>query len=151
MPIYGTPGDDIIRDIWSGENGLETIHGLPGNDLILGLLGPDLIYAGPGNDTIRGGQGRDTISGGPGDDDLQGGSQIDTLLIRADLGTFRIDLSQNGRQETGQGRDLIAGFEAVRAVGAVDFWLRGSDGVMETLQGGSGNDTLISGGDLDFL
>ncbi|WP_170293931.1 calcium-binding protein [Paracoccus limosus] len=151
MPLNGTAGDDVIRDIWGDEGHRETINGFAGNDLIYGLSGLDLIYGGPGNDTIYGGEGRDTISGGPGDDDLYGGSQVDTLLIRADQGTYRIDLSSTQRQDTGQGRDVIIGFEVVKAVGTANFWIRGSRGISETLQGGSGNDTLISGGDLDFL
>ncbi|MBD9525827.1 calcium-binding protein [Paracoccus sp. PAR01] len=151
MPINGTPGDDIIRENWGDESSRDTINGFAGSDLIYGLLGHDAVYGGPGNDTIYGGEGRDTISGGTGDDDLYGGSQTDTLLIRADLGTFRIDLSNTERQDTGQGRDLIVDFEAIKAVGGANFWLRGSAHVMETLQGGSGNDTLISGGDLDIL
>lgn len=151
MPINGTARNDVIRDRRGGENSRETINGFAGDDLIYGLAGHDLIYGGPGNDTIYGGQGRDTVFGGAGNDDLYGGSQIDTLLIRADLGTYRADLSNTQRQDTGQGRDLIIGFEAIKAVGTASFWLRGSALVTENLQGGSGNDTLISGGDLDFL
>ncbi len=151
MPINGTNGDDVIRDTRSSVNQFEVIKGFAGNDFIHGLLGPDLIYGGPGNDTIYGGQGRDTIAGEAGDDDLDGGSEIDTLLFRANEGSYRIDLSNTQRQNTGQGRDLIVGFEMVQSVGAANFWIRGSAHVTETLQGGNGNDTLISGGDLDFL
>lgn len=105
------------------------------------------IDGGAGNDTIYAGGGRDTVVGGTGDDDLFGGSEADVLVYRAYSGTVRVDLSSTQRQDTGQGKDLIGGFEGFKGVGTANFWVRVDADGTETVSGDRGNDTLISGGD----
>ncbi|UWQ76417.1 Hint domain-containing protein [Leisingera sp. M658] len=70
-------------------NGMDTIDGGSGNDLIFGQDDDDDISGGSGHDTIdagidddivRGGAGNDLITGGQGADTLSGGAGRDTFL-----------------------------------------------------------------------
>ncbi|UWQ61144.1 Hint domain-containing protein [Leisingera caerulea] len=70
-------------------NGMDTIRGGGGNDLIYGQDDDDYITGGSGDDTIdagidddvvRGGAGNDLITGGHGADTLSGGGGRDTFL-----------------------------------------------------------------------
>jgi hypothetical protein len=46
----------------------DTIHGGPGDDMLLGWSGADKLLGGPGNDVLFGEYGPDTLWGGPGAD-----------------------------------------------------------------------------------
>lgn len=83
--VYGGYGNDTI---FGGSNGIDTLYGDQGDDvitasnsgsLIYGGLGADLITGGTGRDTLYGDVGLDTIYGGGGNDILYGGDNSDTL------------------------------------------------------------------------
>ncbi len=140
--IYGGLGPSVpdganIPDDGSGPfgpdpdptNGMDTIDGGEGNDLIFGEDDDDVITAGEGNDTVDGGidddsirgqdgddvliggQGDDTVLGGNGNDIIEGGEGVDDLQGRADRDEFIIndredaygDTVDGGTGDTGEG------------------------------------------------
>jgi len=69
-----------------GNDSANTLHGGPGNDIIVANGGNDTIFAwagddvmcgGNGDDVLYGGNGKDHLVGGAGDDLLDGGSSVD--------------------------------------------------------------------------
>ena len=107
--LEGLAGNDIIR----GGGGLDTLAGGAGNDVIYGDAGNDIITGGTGNDVIRGGAGNDNIDGGAGND-----------IIFTDAGKETID--------AGADDDTIR-FAASVKPGAAAF-------VVDVIDGGTGND-----------
>ena len=125
----GGEGDDTLR----GEAGNDTISGNGGDDILIGDAGRDTLNGGRGDDLLVGGRDNDVLSGGSGDDILNGG-----------LGLDRLD---------GGAGDDIASYSGSRVgiVGNLTTRLvRGGEGngerlvAIEGLQGGLGNDVLIS-------
>ncbi len=103
----GNPiGPDAVTD-----NGMDTIDGGAGDDLIFGEDDDDLIYGGAGNDTIDGGIDEDEIYGGddrdliiggnPGDyvDGGSGGDDYDTLDLTG-AGPLTIEYDANPENGT---------------------------------------------------
>jgi Ca2+-binding RTX toxin-like protein len=164
--------------ITDGNQG-HTIHGTPGDDVIVARRGKDRVFAGRGddlvcgggnNDRIQGGRGADMISGGPGNDvpfrsnrrpDFRGGlfgKRGDDVI----LGRDGIDRLEGGRgdDELGGGREgdndvavtSIAGTDGGPAPRRSP---RGGGGFHASwggkLIGGGGDDRLRGGGDVDLL
>ena len=105
-------------------DGINTLDGGAGNDIIIGGEQADLIYGGKGNDYIYGGDGRNAIYGGAGNDIIVGGYDNDRLFGDA-------------------GNDIIYGLEDYDVIDGGDgndhLWGgKGSDAI-ET---GKGNDTV---------
>jgi Ca2+-binding RTX toxin-like protein len=173
MPIYGTPGDDIISPPRNTSN--TTIDAGDGNDLINPIAGfseRNFYIGGNGNDTIWG-SSSSTIQGGNGDDLFEGVSsdrvmdggdgfdKISTLSFRSDVNAA-IDIGNPNSIRGFAGID-IANIEAIRtfygntgndyilASDNIDHYIGGSDG-NDTISGGGGNDTINgnSGNDLLF-
>ncbi|MQQ07286.1 type I secretion protein [Epibacterium sp. SM1979] len=91
-------------------NGMDTIDGGAGNDLIFGQDDDDSIDGGTGNDTIDAGIDDDTVVGGEGDDSILGGQGADDLS--GGLGEDTIDLGTDGQADTATGglnSDLFTG------------------------------------------
>ena len=136
--VHGGEGDDVIF----GADDADFLYGDEGNDLIFGEIDNDYIEGGDGEDSLSGGQGDDTISGGDDTDIIFGGSGDDS--IDGDAGN---DLVLGG-----DGDDTISGGEGIDI-------LDGEDGD-DTIDGGAnsdliagelGDDRLIGGGDADAL
>jgi Ca2+-binding RTX toxin-like protein len=104
--------------------GNDTINGGDGNDAIFGQGGADTIYGGTGNDFIDGGTGDDIINGGDGNDTIFATDGTDT--VHGDNDNDVIHSSGYGSYYGDAGDDLIIA----------------ADGVPETLDGGTGTDTL---------
>ncbi len=149
-------GYDLIHDV-------EAIDGGRFGDLLIGNSDNNLIHGSDGNDTLIGGAGSDTLIGGAGDDSMDGGSGLDTVSYATAAGGVTVDLAAG--TATGQGTDIVSGFETVIGSafddvligddfanmlvgGAGDDMLRGGGG-SDTLLGGSGNDTLDGGAGFD--
>ncbi len=80
----GNPiGPDAVTD-----NGMDTIYGGAGNDVIFGEDDDDMIYGGSGDDTIDAGIDDDYVEGGTGNDVITGGQGADTLLGGDDEDVF---------------------------------------------------------------
>jgi len=142
--------------------------GLSGNDTITGGAGNDNLNGGDGDDTISGGGGADTLIGGAGNDVLNGGLILDrlgytdanTANYSASPGGVTIDLSGiSGDGSTGSGT-AFDGFGGTDTLTNINF-LIGSAGndvmqgssalVLESFEGGSGNDTIVGGFITDSL
>ena len=105
-------------------NGINTIDGGAGSDIIIGGEQADLIYGGKGNDYIYGGDGRNAIYGGVGNDVIVGGYDNDRLFGDAGNDTI-FGLDDDDVINGGAGNDHLWGG-------------RGSD-MIET---GKGNDIV---------
>ena len=176
--IYGGSGDDTIEDR-QGENfillgdgndnatrrwsmGNDTIVAGSGNDTVNSWFGNDSIDDGPGDDSILGADGNDTIFGGSGDDTLDGGTDwkgtgFDWLIYEGATSGVTVDLGR-GTSTSTDGRDSLAGFEAVRGGRGIDVLLGSTaDNVLigdfgnDLLDGSAGADSLEGGGDADTL
>jgi Ca2+-binding RTX toxin-like protein len=152
--LMGGNGDDSL----SGEAGNDTLQGDAGNDTISGGNNNDAIFGGDGNDSLSGDAGIDTIDGGSGDDTIRGGEGNDSLI--GGSGSDLLFESNNSNftltntQLTGRGIDSFTEFERARLTGGNGNNNLNAAAVTElqvTLEGGSGNDTLIGGAKDDYL
>ncbi|MGZ8407599.1 MAG: calcium-binding protein, partial [Caulobacteraceae bacterium] len=103
--LLGGAGDDrLFGEDGSGGTGEgDTIRGGDGNDSIIGDGGDDSIVGDAGDDAIEGGLGDDTLDGGKGSD------EVSYVLA---TGPVNIGLLWQGFvQDSGQGQDLLRGFE----------------------------------------
>jgi Ca2+-binding RTX toxin-like protein len=106
-----------------------------GNDSVNGGRGDDLIWTFNGNDTIHGSDGNDQIHGGNGNDVLYG-----------DAGSDRLNCdSGNDKAWGGDGNDSLygsGGADSLKGEGGNDFFSESADGSVDTLDGGSGTDSV---------
>ncbi|WP_172329791.1 PA14 domain-containing protein [Mangrovicoccus sp. HB161399] len=126
-----------------GGGGNDTLTGNSQANALAGSTGNDQIAGGAGDDTLNGGAGTDELTGGEGDDLILGGDGDDTVFgldagdeIDGGFGSDLLDL-------TGEARDILIdmtggtpGANVIVNVEEVEF-------------GGSGNDTVIAGDELD--
>jgi Ca2+-binding RTX toxin-like protein len=121
----------------------ENIIGGVGNDRLIGNASDNEISGGDGDDYIDGGQGNDTLSGDDG---------IDTLSYASATGGVTVDMTNVSFQNTvGAGNDFInvATFEILLGSAKNDH-LSGYNGFTR-IDGGDGNDTIMSYGTLELL
>ena len=170
ITVWAGDGDDSII----GGAGNDTIYGFGDNDTIAAGAGDDSVYGGLGNDTVAGGAGNDTIYGDDGDDSLTGGLGNDVL----DGGIGADTINGEEGDDTilgGDGNDSLIGFSGSDSVdgGAGDDYIntRTAPGTglpdvgypgsfpadadpnndRDTVDGGSGNDTILTGDDDDLI
>ena len=147
--ISGQTEDDIIEggtgdDTLSGGPGDDEVYGEEGNDIVRGDEGSDRLFGDKGDvtgggktiktqspsvggdDQIFGGPGIDFILGGPGHDTLQGEGEDDVIL--GDNGTILRNSPANNL-----------------------FTSDATQGGMDTLSGGEGNDILLGGSSSDTI
>jgi len=132
--LYGGSGNDVLyatdstqlgdvgltNTLWGG-SGIDTLLGAQGNDTLVGEADTDYLWGGSGNDFLYGGDGSDILNGQDDNDYLIGNAGLDTLL-------------------GGNGNDVLY---------ATDPTQIGDVGILNTLYGGIGNDSLFGaqGGD----
>ena len=158
--LFGNAGDDRLLSF----KGPDKLAGGPGEDFLDGQQGSDLIEGGPGDDPkleggdgsddIAGGTGIDHADGGPGNGDivrgdngtdvLSGGPGTDDIVSYASASRGGIEVNLAAGTAKGDGHDKLSGFEDVVGSPQPDTIL--GDGSPNRLDGGVGNDTLISGG-----
>ncbi|CAH0134498.1 calcium-binding protein [Roseomonas sp. CECT 9278] len=95
--IIALGGDDTV---WGGAGG-DRIQGREGADSLLGEAGSDFIYGGSGDDVIDGDVARDNLQGQDGNDTIRGGTDTITDLLYGQAGNDWLD--------AGPGNDLIYG------------------------------------------
>jgi uncharacterized delta-60 repeat protein len=134
--IFGGEGNDTL----SGGSGNDLIYGNDGNDVLYGNAGNDTLYGGNGDDSLNGGTGNDIMYGEAGNDTLNGGLGNDSFY--GGTGSNTADFSD--RTDNLQ---LHIGFGKLGAKGENDYIAND----IETLIGGSGNDTLNAGSGYDEL
>jgi hemolysin type calcium-binding protein/uncharacterized protein DUF11 len=128
--VRGTRDDDVLRgtafgDRLVGNDGGDLLKGGGGDDCLEGGAGNDVLDGDDGNDRLAGSAGRDRLSGGIGNDKLTGGRGNDRLSGGPGNDTLA----------PGDGHDSIAG-------GAGNDTINSVDGVRETVDCGTGRDTV---------
>ncbi len=168
--LQGGAGDDAL----DGGIGADTLQGGSGNDQLQGSWGNDELDGGTGHDTLNGGEGSDLLHGSGDGDTLIGGdwapagvadsadysqaSGTVTVLLSQSLQTNDSELHADGTRGwahlTGSARvagqstsDVLININRVLG-SAFDDVLSDSaqNAYDETLEGGAGNDLLISHG-----
>ena len=167
--LFGGSGNDTL----TGGAGNDQLFGEAGNDNLLGRGGFDLLFGGNENDTITGGDADDQVFGqggedrmvwNPGDDtDLnEGGDALDTVEVNGGNGAEQFTTTANGTRvrfdrlapapfsiDIGTSEKLV-----VNANGGDDsFSATGNLATLIgiTVDGGTGNDTLLGGNGVDVL
>ena len=167
--LFGGAGDDVL----TGGSGADQIFGQAGNDVLLGKGGNDFLFGGADNDTLTGGDADDQVFGeagndrmvwNPGDDtDLnEGGDGTDTVEVNGGNGAEQFTVTANGTRvrfdrlspapfslDIGTSENLVlnanGGDDSFSASGNLATLIQ------LTVDGGTGNDTLLGGNGNDFL
>ena len=168
--VYGEDGDDLLYggsgdDYISGGNGDDTLYGGDGNDTLDAGQDGDMLFGEAGNDLLKGGPREDYMDGGSGADTLEGGNAADTML--GGSGNDRL-YGNDGDDEIfgGNGSDYADGglgndYVNTANGGALPLPDLGYPGLFpadanplndrDTVFGGAGNDTIITGDDADWI
>ncbi|NKC31774.1 right-handed parallel beta-helix repeat-containing protein, partial [Falsiroseomonas selenitidurans] len=161
---YAGSGVGVVVDLGTGDTSggdadgdiLTDIEGVIGSDASDSIYGSDLendLAGGDGDDYLDGGGGSDVLAGGKGNDTLIGGGDVsnDIADFRAAEGPVSVRLTEEADPDnydaggaTGEGTDLLDGFEGAFGSAYGDTLRGGSHG--DLLVGGDGDD-LVSGGD----
>ncbi|WP_085808364.1 calcium-binding protein [Sphingomonas sp. TZW2008] len=178
--LFGNGGDDLLIGDLNGDTsdraaGNDQLFGGDGNDVLIGGRGDDLLVGGNGNDTLVGGYAEGYFSEDPasgpaivygsavpaGNDSYNGGAGIDTAILqyRGD-GAITLDMSVTNRAATIR-RDGVDAGSIVNVEALVFLGGDGNDRVtaarvsapflIDTLDGGAGDDVLDGGGGIDLL
>jgi Ca2+-binding RTX toxin-like protein len=167
--LFGGAGNDVL----TGGSGNDELFGQAGNDTLLGKGGTDLLFGGSENDTISGGDaddqafgqgGNDRMIWNPGDDtDLnEGGADTDTVEVNGGNGAEQFTTTANGTRvrfdrvtpapfsiDIGTSESLVlnanGGDDQFSATGNLAALIK------ITVDGGTGNDTLLGSNGVDFL
>ena len=167
--LFGGTGNDVL----TGGSGGDQLFGQAGNDTLLGRGGFDFLFGGGENDGLTGGDADDQVFGeagndrmvwNPGDDtDLnEGGAASDTVEVNGGNGAEQFTAAANGARvrfdrvnpapfaiDIGTSEDLV-----LNANGGDDSFSTTGDlaALVElTVDGGSGNDTLLGGNGVDLF
>lgn len=167
--MFGGTGNDTL----TGGSGRDQLFGQSGNDVLLGRGNSDRLLGGSDNDVLTGGDaddlafgesGNDRFVWNPGDDtDLnEGGAGTDTVEVNGGGGAESFTTTANGTRvrfdrldpapfalDIGSSENLI-----VNAGGGDDsFAATGNLAalIQITVDGGSGNDTLLGSNGVDLL
>ncbi len=169
VTMIGGAGNDVL----TGGSGNDLLIGQAGNDTILGKGGQDQLFGGADNDTLSGGDADDRAFGEAGDDRMiwnpgddtdlnEGGDGIDTTEVNGGNGAEQFTAVPNGTRvrfdrvnpapfsvDMGTTEKLT-----LNANGGDDSFT-GSNGlaalVQVTVDGGTGNDTILGGDGADIL
>ncbi|MFO1501734.1 MAG: Calx-beta domain-containing protein [Verrucomicrobiota bacterium] len=151
--MEGDAGDDVLTGGPAGD----TLRGGDGADRIAGGAGDDTLEGGEGNDDLAGDEGNDTLRGEGANDELDGGVGLDTLDGGTDDDTLLGGL-ENDQLIGGDGNDFLDGGDGddvlVGDLGTIVNALKvtGISGAgNDTLTGGPGADILFGGGGDDSL
>jgi len=161
------------NDTASGGSGNDSLFGQSENDMLLGRGSFDLLFGGDGNDTLTGGDGDDQVFGESGDDRMiwnpgddtdlfEGGDGADTAEVNGGNGAEVFTVTANGTRvrfdridpapfsiDIGTTEKLVlnanGGDDFVSATGNLSAL------IALTVDGGTGNDTLLGGNGQDTL
>ncbi len=139
--IIGTSQNDIII----GDANANTLTGGAGDDTIKGNGGADFLYGGTGNDTIFGGLDGDYIDGG--------GSTEKNVVDYSEFAagaSINLNVGQAYLNSTPLIKDALLNIQNVVGTQGDDT-ITGKSSIVNTLNGGAGNDVLIGNLDGDLL
>lgn len=167
--LFGGAGNDTL----TGGSAADTLGGETGNDTLLGRGGNDLLYGGADNDILSGGDGDDQMFGesgndrmiwNPGDDSdlMEGGDGTDIAEVNGGGGAEVFTVTANGTRvrfdrvdpapfalDIGSTESLVlnagGGDDTISTTGNLAAL------ISLTLDGGTGNDTILGGNGLDTL
>ncbi|RZJ62301.1 MAG: calcium-binding protein [Acidovorax sp.] len=151
-----------FADTLLGSDAANTLTGDAGDDLIDGGAGNDWLGGNAGNDTILGGAGGDILQGGAGNDSIDGGAITDragytdgnTLSYEDNTSGIVMNLSGitgdggagSGTVTDGWGNtDTVVNVPFIRGSAHADSILGSSADILESFEGGAGNDTIDGG------
>jgi Ca2+-binding RTX toxin-like protein len=138
-PSIGHDTYTSIEEIWAGS----------GNDVLYSPADGGALHGGGGNDTLTAGPGGAILRGEGGDDTLIGGAGIDTADYTNDPAGVVMSADGLSVTGTGSGHDTLSGIEKVVGSSNDDTLQAAAAGM--SLNGGSGDDTLIGGPGDDTL
>ncbi|WP_419895987.1 hypothetical protein [Roseomonas sp. USHLN139] len=133
-------GNDGANELWGNNDGVNTLLGGGGNDILHGGDLADTLSGGAGNDTLYGGAGNDILAGGEGADILDGGDGIDTADYSGSQLAVSVNLQDLVQGIGGAEGDQLINIENVIGSTGNDF-IRGNS-VANVLVGGLGDDDL---------
>jgi Ca2+-binding RTX toxin-like protein len=167
--LFGGSGNDVL----TGGSGADMLFGQSGNDTLLGKGGNDFLFGGAGNDVLTGGDGDDQVFGEAGDDRMiwnpgddtdlfEGGNGFDTAEVNAGNGAESFTATANGTRvrfdrldpapfslDIGTTESLVVnmngGDDSFSATGDLSTLIK------LTVDGGTGNDTILGGNGADML
>lgn len=145
VSLDGGHGDDTLI----GGMGNDTLIGGADQDLLTAGSGNDILMGDAGNDTLVGNLGNDTLIGGFGNDSFNGANGIDTVSETADT-----DFILTDTQLMGQGTDTLNQIELANLTGEHGDNLLDAlavNNINVTLNGATGNDTVLGGAKDDSL
>jgi Ca2+-binding RTX toxin-like protein len=167
--LFGGAGNDVL----TGGSGNDQLFGEGGNDTLLGKGGFDLLFGGAANDTLTGGDADDQVFGqaandrmiwNPGDDtDLnEGGGGEDTVEVNGGNGAEEFVTTPNGTRVRFDrvnpapfSIDIGTSEKLTLNANGGDDKFSASNGlatlIQITVDGGTGNDTILGGDGADFL
>jgi Ca2+-binding RTX toxin-like protein len=167
--LFGGAGNDTL----TGGSGADQLFGQAGNDTLLGKGGTDFLFGGNDNDTLSGGDADDQVFGqsgadrmiwNPGDDtDLnEGGDGVDTTEVNGGNGAEQFTTTANGTRVR---FDRVNPAPFSIDIGTTEKLTLNANGgddsfsatgnlaplIAITVDGGTGNDTLLGGNGADLL
>ena len=110
-------------------------------EVVIGGSGNDTFTGGSGSETLYGGAGNDTFIASAGNDVLNGGAGRDTLTFSAVSAAVTVNLATGVAFGTATGTDTVSSIETVIGGSGNDTFIGST--ANETFTGGAGNDTFI--------
>ncbi|MFL5168430.1 MAG: calcium-binding protein, partial [Microvirga sp.] len=167
--LFGGAGNDVL----TGGSGNDQLFGQGDNDTLLGKGGADFLFGGDGNDVLTGGDGNDQMFGGagndrmiwsPGDDSdlMEGGDGTDTAEVNGGNGAETFAVTANGTRVRFDRLDPAPFALDIGTTEKLVLNMNGGDDVFSatgnlspliqlTVDGGTGNDTILGGNGNDLL
>ncbi len=152
-PIKGNGFKDTLKNV-------ENLIGSSGNDIIIGSKVNNTLWGDNGKDSINGGAGDDTLDGGAGEDTLAGSSGNDTFVVNSirdvviedfEAGTDTVISSTNYTLADNVENLTLKSAARLGVGNSLDNLISTAGNLSYTLEGASGNDTLLGGGRDDSL
>ncbi len=136
-------------NLFNGNSGANTLDGAAGGDQLYGFGGVDTLLGGDGNDLLVGGPAADILQGGLGDDTYSiSDATADTIIENLNAGTdvVRTSVTQSSLAANVENMVLL-GTGAISGTGnSLNNVMTGNTAI-NTLSGGDGDDTLNGGTD----
>jgi Ca2+-binding RTX toxin-like protein len=167
--LFGGVGNDTL----TGGSGGDQLFGQDDNDVLLGKGGMDLLFGGAGNDILTGGDADDQLFGEAGDDRLiwnpgddtdlhEGGTGVDTSEVNGGGGSEVFTATANGARVRFDRLDPAPFSLDIGTIEKLVVNMNGGDDTFSatgnlaalisiTVDGGSGNDTILGSNGLDLL